>query len=47
LPREVGVKEPADRLAGAQMVLKADGAVLVLPPDQKPTDTGLAAIYRY
>ena len=31
----------------AEWVLKADGAVLVLPPEQMPTVTGLAAIYRY
>ena len=31
----------------AELVLKADGAVLVLPPDLMPTTTGLAAIYRY
>jgi hypothetical protein len=31
----------------AEMVLRADGAVLVLPPEMMPTTTGLAAIYRY
>jgi hypothetical protein len=31
----------------AEMVLKTDGAVLVLPPDRMPSDTGVAAIYRY
>jgi hypothetical protein len=31
----------------AEWVLKADGAVLVLPSEQMPTTTGLAAIYRY
>jgi hypothetical protein len=45
-----GLKDPAaddvlDDLA--EMVLKADGAVLVLPPDMMPTTSGLAAIYRY
>lgn len=31
----------------AEIVLKADGSVLVLPTDWMPTTTGLAAIYRY
>ena len=31
----------------AEMVLKTDGDVLVLPPDMMPSDAGLAAIYRY
>lgn len=31
----------------AEMVLKQDGRVLVLPPEAMPTDTGVAAIYRY
>lgn len=31
----------------AEMVLRTDGQVLVLPQDQMPTDTGIAAIYRY
>jgi hypothetical protein len=31
----------------AEMVLRTDGQVLVLPPDIMPTDTGVAAIYRY
>ena len=31
----------------AEMVLKTDGAVLILPPDLMPGDTGVAAIYRY
>ena len=31
----------------AEMVLKTDGAVLVLPPDMMPTESGVAAIYRY
>ncbi|MDB5290418.1 MAG: uncharacterized protein JWL69_1659 [Phycisphaerales bacterium] len=31
----------------AETVLKADGEVLVLPPEMMPTDHGLAAIYRY
>jgi hypothetical protein len=31
----------------AEMVLKTDGEVLVLPHEMMPNDTGLAAIYRY
>ncbi len=31
----------------AEMVLRRDGAVLVLPPEMMPGDAGLAAIYRY
>ena len=31
----------------AEMVLRADGEVMVLPPEMMPNDTGLAAIYRY
>jgi hypothetical protein len=31
----------------AETVLRADGAVLIVPPEQMPTDTGVAAIYRY
>ena len=31
----------------AEMVLKTEGAVLVLPPDLMPTESGVAAIYRY
>jgi hypothetical protein len=31
----------------AEMVLKMDGQVIVLPHDQMPNDHGLAAIYRY
>jgi len=31
----------------AEMVLRTDGQVLVLPPEYMPTDTGVAAIYRY
>jgi len=31
----------------AEMVLRTDGQVLVLPQDSMPTDTGVAAIYRY
>jgi hypothetical protein len=31
----------------AEMGLKADALVLVVPSDQMPTDTGLAAIFRY
>ncbi|HEV7302189.1 MAG TPA: hypothetical protein VGN72_22820 [Tepidisphaeraceae bacterium] len=31
----------------AEMVLKTDGAVMILPPDLMPSDTGVAAIYRY
>jgi hypothetical protein len=31
----------------AEVVLRADGEVLVLPPEMMPTDQGLAAIYRY
>jgi hypothetical protein len=31
----------------AEMVLKTDGEVVVLPHEMMPTDTGLAAIYRY
>lgn len=31
----------------AEMVLKTDGAVLVLPPEMMPSETGVAAIYRY
>ena len=31
----------------AEMVLKTEGAVLVLPPDMMPTESGVAAIYRY
>jgi hypothetical protein len=31
----------------AELVLKQDGRVVVLPPESMPTDTGLAAIYRY
>jgi hypothetical protein len=56
-PRDAGVQfRPADLRDPAaddvlddlaEMVLRADGAVLVLPPDLMPTDTGLAAIYRY
>ncbi|HSV12701.1 MAG TPA: hypothetical protein VLI90_00475 [Tepidisphaeraceae bacterium] len=30
-----------------ELVLKRDGQVLVLPPEAMPTDTGVAAIYRY
>jgi hypothetical protein len=31
----------------AETVLRMDGQVLVLPATQMPTDTGVAAIYRY
>lgn len=31
----------------AAMVLKADGNVVLLTPENMPTDTGIAAIYRY
>jgi hypothetical protein len=31
----------------AEMVLKTEGAVLVLPPDMMPSGSGVAAIYRY
>ncbi len=31
----------------AELTLKMDGQVLVIPPDQMPTQTGVAAIYRY
>jgi hypothetical protein len=31
----------------AEAVMKTGGQVFVLPPDQMPTDTGVAAIYRY
>src|SRR5438034_10131445 len=31
----------------AETVLKTGGQVLVIPPEQMPTDTGVAAIYRY
>jgi hypothetical protein len=31
----------------AEVVLRADGEVLVLPPEMMPTDQGIAAIYRY
>jgi hypothetical protein len=44
------IKDPhADDLLDelAEMVLKRDGEVMVLPHEMMPTDTGLAAIYRY
>jgi hypothetical protein len=44
-PKEPLVDDLLDDLA--EMVLKADGAVLVLSPDEMPSTTGLAAIYRY
>jgi hypothetical protein len=31
----------------AEMVLRQDGHVLILPDNAMPTDTGVAAIYRY
>jgi hypothetical protein len=31
----------------AEIVLKQDGQVLILPKQAMPTDTGVAAIYRY
>jgi hypothetical protein len=31
----------------AEMVMRADGQVLILPHDAMPSDTGVAAIYRY
>lgn len=31
----------------AEIVLRNGGQVLVLPPEMMPTDTGLAAIFRY
>jgi hypothetical protein len=31
----------------AEMVLKTDGQVFVVPHDQMPTDAGVAAVYRY
>jgi len=56
LLRHSGLIQPADRNQPAaedvlddlaEMVLRADGQVLVLPPENMPTDTGVAAIYRY
>ncbi len=31
----------------AEMVLRMDGQVIALPPEQMPTEAGIAAIYRY
>ena len=31
----------------AEAVMRTGGQVLVVPPELMPTDTGLAAIYRY
>jgi len=56
LLRHSGLIEPADRADAhpddvlddlAEMVLRMDGQVLVLPPENMPTDTGVAAIFRY
>jgi len=48
-PPERGTKDHAEDVLDdlAEMVLRTDGQVLVLPPDHMPTDTGVAAIYRY
>ena len=31
----------------AEMVLRMDGKVFVVPPEHMPTDQGVAAVYRY
>jgi hypothetical protein len=56
LHRHSGLIEPAD-LANpkaddilddlAEMVLRKDGQVFVIPPEQMPTGTGVAAVFRY
>ena len=47
-PADVGDPDADDVLDDlAEMVLKTQGAVLVLPPDQMPGESGVAAIFRY
>ena len=56
LHRHSGLIEPAD-LANpraddilddlAEMVLRMDGQVFVIPPEQMPTEAGVAAVFRY
>jgi len=43
--RRLALDDVLDDLA--EMVLKMDGQVLVLPRENMPTDSGVAAIYRY
>jgi hypothetical protein len=54
--RHSGLIEPADLSNPraddilddlAEMVLRKDGQVFVIPPDQMPTDAGVAAVFRY
>lgn len=47
--RSPDVTHPSDDVLDelAEMVLQKDGRVVVLPADSMPTDTGVAAIYRY
>jgi len=56
LHRHSGLIEPADLSNPkaddilddlAEMVLRKDGQVFVIPPDQMPTDAGVAAVFRY
>jgi hypothetical protein len=47
--RSPEITHPSDDVLDdlAEMVLQMDGRVVVLPRDSMPTDTGVAAIYRY